>query len=425
MPGQPWKRWLQSISWVDALWGMMRREELHAAYRRRRERYWSALPEIPSQNPATISSAIQTRLAQRGYFPLRKSLGQVHTFAFVPKISWHAALYPDLAELGPLSWYDYAQYGYRWDEFRRGDRRAVARRREMLAHFLQCLQAAHRERPVDWLFVYASGVEITAQTILHIQETLGIPTVNLCLDDKQSWQGPRVDGCRFGQIDLAPVFDLSWTSARVACQWYFAEGGRAVYLPEGFDYRRFRPLPVPKDIAVSFVGGSYGFRRRWIRQLKHYGIPVQCYGNGWPSGPLSDDEMVRIINRSIINLGVGGIGYSESLTNVKGRDFEIPGTGGGLYLTTFNADLAQHYHIGQEIACYHSLDELIEQVRYYLHNVDEALAMAQRARQRCLNEHRWLHRYQTVCRILGILADPLPGEHSYAASHHVAGTQWS
>ena len=39
------------------------------------------------------------------------------------------------------------------------------------------------------------------------------------------------------------------------------------------------------------------------------------------------DEQVRVINRSKINLGMGGIGYSERLTNVKTRDFEIPGTG--------------------------------------------------------------------------------------------------
>ena len=45
--------------------------------------------------------------------------------------------------------------------------------------------------------------------------------------------------------------------------------------------------------------------------------------------------MVGILNRSTINLGMVGIGYSESLTNLKARDFEIPGTGGGMFDMTF------------------------------------------------------------------------------------------
>ena len=102
---------------------------------------------------------------------------------------------------------------------------------------------------------------------------------------------------------------------------------------------------------------------------------------------------------------MGGIGYSEDLTNVKTRDFEIPGTGGGLYLTSFNADLARHFVVGEEIACYRSRDEMLELIRHYLRHPDEARSIARRARDRCLFEHRWLHRYRRVCQILGVLAE--------------------
>jgi spore maturation protein CgeB len=113
--------------------------------------------------------------------------------------------------------------------------------------------------------------------------------------------------------------------------------------------------------------------------------------------------VVEIFNRSVINLGMGGIEYSEELTNVKGRDFDIPGTGGGVYLTTFNPDLAQHFVIGEEILCYRNRDEMVELIRYYLDRPDEAAAIAARARARALREHRWLHRYQTMLEILGVL----------------------
>jgi spore maturation protein CgeB len=105
----------------------------------------------------------------------------------------------------------------------------------------------------------------------------------------------------------------------------------------------------------------------------------------------------------VVNLGLGGIGYSESLTNVKTRDFEIPGTGGGVYLTSFNPDLAQHLAVGREILCYRNRQELTELTRWCLHHRDEADAIAAAGRARCLREHRWLHRYLELCRILGIV----------------------
>jgi len=118
---------------------------------------------------------------------------------------------------------------------------------------------------------------------------------------------------------------------------------------------------------------------------------------------------VAILNRSVINLGMGGIGYSEALTNVKSRDFEIPGAGGGAYLTSFNADLAQHFVVGEQILCYSNRFELVEILRYYLAHPDEAAAIGRRARQRSLAEHRWLHRYERVLRVLGILPDTTGG----------------
>ena len=111
------------------------------------------------------------------------------------------------------------------------------------------------------------------------------------------------------------------------------------------------------------------------------------------------------MNRSCINLSMGGIGYSEALTNVKTRDFEIPGTGGGVYLTSFNPDLAQHFEVGREILCYRNRNEMVELIRYYLSHPEQAREIAMRGRARCLADHRWLYRYRHVCQVLGILPD--------------------
>jgi spore maturation protein CgeB len=259
---------------------------------------------------------------------------------------------------------------------------------------------AHKKKPVDWVFCYGGGQDISASVIKQIKNEFGVPAINMTFDDKHGWAGPFCGEHCTGAKDITKEFDVFFTSARVACEWHLAEGGRALYMPEGFDSTNFYPEICAKDIPVSFVGASYGFRKSVIRFLHKHGVNIHAFGNGWPNGFANDP--VEIFNRSVINLGMGGIGYSESLTNVKGRDFEIPGTGGGVYLTSFNPDLAQHFIIGEEILCYRNRDEMLELIRYYLAHPEEANAIAQRGRERCLREHRWLHRYKRMTEIIGL-----------------------
>lgn len=386
----------------QAGWTVFRRWQLHRDYERRRERYGGLARECGLvYRESEVASSVQSRIRGRGYTPTPRREGEIHTFAFVPQMAWHASLIPDFRELGPVTLFDYKSLGFDWREFIKADKHGIQRRKEMNEMVLPALREAHAKRPVDWFFAYASGVELSRDTMRAVSEELGIPTVNMCLDDKQSWTGPWMGDHPGGQVGIASAFDLSWTSARVACEWYMVEGGRPIYMPEGFDASSCVPLEVEKDIPVSFVGEAYGFRLSSIRYLRRNGVDIRPFGKGWPGSGWVED-MNEVFNRSRINLGFGGIGYSESLTNVKARDFDIPGTGGGMYLTSFNPDLALHYNIGGEIVCYRNREEMLELIRYYLAHPDEADQIAKRGRARCLAEHRWLHRYRNVLNVLGI-----------------------
>jgi hypothetical protein len=389
-------------------WSAWRRAQFHRQYEERRERYAEAARERGLRySEAGTAAAVRARLAARGVKPVRRVPGEVHTFAFVPGFSWHEELLPDLEELGRITVFDYRRVGFDWSDFARADRSGFAARAAMNERVLPALHAAQEVQPVDWVFVYASGIEISASTVKRIADETGIPTVNMCLDDKQSWTGPFMGDHRGGQVDIAAAFDLSWTSASVACEWYLIEGGRPLCMPEGFDATRYRPLAVEKDLPVSFVGGAYGLRPRTVRWLRNRGIDVRVFGEGW-RGAEPAASLCEIANRSVVNLGMGEIGYSDTLTNVKGRDFQIPGTGGGAYLTSFNADLAQHFEVGREILCYRSDDDLLEQLRYWTARPEESALLGMRARARCLAEHRWLHRYRRILELLEIL-DEMPG----------------
>ncbi len=178
------------------------------------------------------------------------------------------------------------------------------------------------------------------------------------------------------------------------------------------DASLFRPLDVARDIPVSFIGGAYGFRPAVIRYLGRRGVHPQVFGEGWNTRSLTPEEQDAVLNRSTVNLGMGGIVHSEVITNLKGRDFEIPGSGGGVYLTSFNPDLAQHFEVGREILCYRNREEMVELIRHSLKNPDQSREIARRARERSLREHR--------LEILGILDDehrgPAPGRRPAAES---------
>jgi spore maturation protein CgeB len=384
-------------------WTAYRTQQVHREYRRRREHYErrAADARVVYQEE-TVAADVRARLAGRGYGPARRALGDVHTMACVPMYGWHRHLLPDLRELGPLTLFDYEGLGYRYADLSRKDPSAARLLDEMSGRILPALRDAHARRPIDWVFFYGGGQDISPVVVRRITEELGVPVVNMSLDDKQGWAGASANAWRTGAVDITASFDLYATSARVACEWHMLEGGRPVYMPEGFDASAHMPRQTQRDIPVSFVGAAYGFRVPVIESLRAHGVDVRTFGAGWPGASWVDDA-VEVFNRSRINLGMGGIEYSESLTNVKGRDFEIPGAGGGMYLTSFNPDLAQHFVVGEEIACYRNRDEMLELVRHYLKRPDEAEAMAVRARNRCLREHRWRHRYEKMLRILGIL----------------------
>jgi hypothetical protein len=396
---------VKQLSLVQNILEIYRSNILYSEYRSRRESFHknsesSGLIYAES----IITNEIRNRITVRGYTPIKKELGSIHTFACIPQFSWHSQLLPDLTELGPVTLFDYCSHGFRHDEFAFSGTRGYERRKLMLDALWDSFQRAHEFRPIDWLLCYGGGQEISAELIRRITECYGIPTANMTFDDKHGWVGPSVGEHRTGAADITREFDLFVTSARVACEWHMVEGGRPIYMPEGVDINHYSPSGANADIPVSFVGGAYGFRPRIVRDLSRYGVLVKTYGDGWKTSGWIKSS-VDIFNKSIINLGMGGIGYAERLTNLKGRDFEIPGTGGGVYLTSFNADLAQHFIIGSEILCYHSLDELLELVRYYLARPDEANAIAFKGRERCVKEHRWIHRYKKMLSILGILEE--------------------
>lgn len=376
-------------------YGAMQQER---EYLRLREFYYARAGDA-FQPPGYMERSKQ--LLSRAWTPTlaKTDLRDVRIFAIVSNAWEHRTLTPVLMKDFDTVVFNYGALGYLEAAHCTGS--GLRWRTELQQDILSAFTAAQQERPVDLVFAYGTHFHFAPETFQAMRR-MGVPTALMCLDDKHSFlENPR-SGVPNGQKPLIGAFDVHLTNSRETIRWYLAEGAPVFYFPEGCNPDLGADEDVPKDIDLSFVGKLYGFRGELVQSIRDAGIQIECFGPGWPNGPVSDDEMVRIYKRSRINLGMGGVGVSRRLTCLKGRDFDIPATG-SLYLITYDAELARMFHIAREILCYHNEIDCVEQIRYYLERPDEALAIGQAGRERCLQQHTWTHRFRDLLCWMGVL----------------------
>ena len=344
-------------------------------------------------------SEIRTRIAQRFPGKKPKPKGDLHILAIYHNYNWEEpSLGPSLATFGEVKYLD-----WRDPELSGGKQPQDSGWTEsMNAGMLRVAKTWAAERPFDVVFTYLSGEQLNAETLEKLRG-LGAPMVNLALNDKETFVGRVSDGHAAGARDICRYFDLCWTSTIDALEKYVVEGAMPIYLPEGANPDIHRPYDERKIYDVSFVGQCYGNRPKIIARLREAGVRVEAFGPGWPSGPLSIEEMVRTWSRSKINLGFGGVlGHKETYC-LKGRDFEVP-MSGGLYLTEHHDELIPFYKIGSEVVTYSGFDDLLKKIRWLLSDPDQAEIIRRAGRARALREHTWEMRFDRVFRTLGALA---------------------
>ncbi|MCK9196204.1 MAG: glycosyltransferase [Syntrophales bacterium] len=336
----------------------------------------------------------------RDKFPLLKpkKKGSLQILAVYHNYNWeNESLRPSLEKFGPVRHYD---WGDRFNHQQEQEwHRSV--KEDMNRDLLDWAARNTGEVKADVIFSYLSGELISPETVRQLS-CLGIPMINIALNDKEHFVGKIRNGISMGNRDICRWFSLSWTSTEDALKKYYIEGAVPIYLPEGANPELHRPHDLEKTIPVSFVGQCYGNRPEIIARLQEAGIYVEAYGAGWPNGPLSTEDMVRLYSKSRINLGFGGvIGFSDAYC-LKGRDFEIP-MSGGLYLTEHHPELERVYEIGKEIVSYTDFEDLVKKIRYLLGNPEEAERIRQRGFERAHRDHSWEMRFEKIFAFIGLI----------------------
>ncbi len=355
-----------------------------------------AIPDGHADDPGKLQTKLRERIRRRKPNLVSKKLGDLHVFVAYQVWDWEAILPIALQPFGKVSSYDF--HGDGFDEnLPDWPSRQTEMNRRMLDRFMQ----ANEIQPVDAVVCYLSGHN-THPDVLQEMGRQGAAIFNFCWDDKLNFPGEKRYGIYRSPAGIANAVDLNLTNAPESVIKYAAHGGLALFWPEAAHPDVHKPVDVPFEHDVSFVGARYGWRPALIQQLEKLGVSATCFGRGWPNGPLPDSDMISIFSKSRINLGFSTIGYSKTLMCLKGRDFEIP-MSGALYLTQHNPELEIVFDVGKEILTYRNAKECASLIRHYLAHPDEAASIRTAARERCLRDHTYLARWSQVFRLAGIL----------------------
>lgn len=299
-------------------------------------------------------------------------------------------------------------------------------RTRMNAHLIETVET----RKPDICFFVLFTDEIEHRTIRFISEKSNSLTLNWFGDDH--WR------FRVFSRKYAPYFHWVATTDSSAVEKYQGIGCRNVINTQwGFNPHLYKRFDARQEYDVTFIGQVHSRRRQIVEQMAKAGIEVQCWGRGWAPGRLSHGDMVKMYSRSKINLNftessvalglkplakvfinrradssisVNGLGQmwdslsvlrTERRPQIKGRNFEIPGSGG--FLLTSNADNLDEYFVPEkEIALFSGIDDLIDKARYYLAHADEREAIRRAGYKRALCDHTYEQRFRQIFEKVGL-----------------------
>lgn len=267
---------------------------------------------------------------------------------------------------------------------------------------LNQINQARTNGRIDLLIGQMWAHRISKDALKAIQ-ALGIPVINIAMDDRLPRHWSTQHGVRLGAIGLGSGVDMTLTTCKEVCKWYGVEGFPSIYWPLASDPVLFKPAhDMVRDIDVLFIGNKYGVRAKIISALERYNIRVQCYGDGWINGYVNSEQNIALSRRARIILGVGTVGHCDDVYTLKLRDFDAMMTG-ALYLTHRNPDLCRIFNEGEEIEYYETVNEAASKIRYYLNHPVERERIGRNGQLKAIADHSWIKRIESTFLKLNLL----------------------
>jgi spore maturation protein CgeB len=306
----------------------------------------------------------------------------------------------------------------------------------------------HKKQKFDLFFSYFLDKHIDPQVIKEIKKS-GVPTANFSCNNTHQF---------YLTENIAPHYDFNLYSEKSAGEKFKNIDANSVWFQMAANPNIYYPIDVEYKYDVSFLGSSYAKRAEYIFNLLEYDINVDCFGPNWlinkPNEkikaiykecirlrdlfssifsisrqkryilsskvrnfelqcllrnkygmnmhyPLPDEGIVRLFSESKINLGFLEVFSTDNKTHsmmkqhLHLREFEIP-MSGGLYITNYSDELAEHYEPDKEVLIYRNSYELIDKVKYYLINSSEADEIRKAGLKRARDSHTYQKRFNDL-----------------------------
>lgn len=268
---------------------------------------------------------------------------------------------------------------------------------------LQQITKISANEGIDFLIGQMWSHIFSPNVLLEIQ-SLGIPIINIAMDDRLPNLWSSRNSYRMGSVGLGSGVNLTLTTVPETCKWYAVEGMLALFWPLASDNKLFAAdANLFRDIDILFIGNRYGIRSKLIEYLKKKGISVTCFGNGWENGYVDAKTNISLSKRAKIILGVGTVGHCSDVYTLKLRDFDALMTG-ALYLTHRNPDLLHLFKEGEHLECYESKKELYTKLDFYINNLNKANEIGTRGAEVAKSKHSWDYRLSSTFRLLGFIS---------------------
>ncbi len=238
----------------------------------------------------------------------------------------------------------------------------------------------------DVLLSVQRDYEIWTETLDAISSRGDVATVSWTTDD--SWKYEQVS--RY----IGPHYHAMTTTYPEVVEKYQRDGINVLLTQWGVSPNVLqRPLSAAEcRYKVTFVGAAHGDRKARADWLRARGVPLECFGYGWPNGSVRAEEIPMIMRDSVISLNFAN---SRGANQIKARTFEVPGSGGFL-LTEQALGLEKFYEPGREVEAFKNDEELLEKIRHYLGKPAERDSIALAGFERTRLEHTYDFRLSQV-----------------------------
>lgn len=273
---------------------------------------------------------------------------------------------------------------------------------------------AAQDRPD--LVIVLDGMEFPVEQVIELRAN-GIPTAIWLTDD------PYYTDI---MTNVVKHYDYVFTLEMNSVAYYESIGcARVYYLPFGMYPGHYMPRITSKGKMneVCFIGSAYWNRVQffapifpafmsydsrisgiwWDRIPRYERYEHKISLGSWMSPQETADtynqyKIVINMHRSPDDNTVNSNSALIAAASPNPRTFEISGCA-TLQLTDVRSDLPRFYTPGVEIETYHSPEEMLQKISYYLKHEEERREIALRGLARTLREHTYAHRLNQMLTI--------------------------